>query len=89
MRDERRWQPVEVIWDEEVRAPASPPFPTFRGQPFPIATPPPDDRPRAPRQATEYRERRDDGPSTRRGRGKSKAGRKKLRAQDFAEFDEA
>ena len=89
MRDERRWQPVEVIWDEEVRAPAAPPFPTFRGQPFPIAVPPPIDRPRAPRQAAEHRERRDEGPGTRRGRGKSKSGRKKLRAQDFDDFDEA
>ena len=88
MRDERRWQPVEVIWDEEVRAPAPPSFPTFRGQPFPIATPPPDNRPPAPRQVAEHRERRDEGPGIRRRRDKSKSGRKKLRAQDFDDFGE-
>jgi hypothetical protein len=90
MRDERQWEPVEVIWDQEVRAPASPRFPAFREQPFPIIpSASAESRPRATQKVSEHRERRDEDHGTRRGRGKPKSGRKKRRAQDFDDFDEA
>lgn len=89
MRDERHWQPVEVIWDEDRHEPPPPPFPFQRGQSFPSAPPLPAERTRPQRQTNERPALRDGDPDGRRGRERPKRGRKKLRPHDFDDFDDA
>lgn len=88
MRDEHHWQPVEVLWDEDVRTPAQTTPMLWRDPRLPLAIPPPQERQRPERQATERQERRDDQVESRRKSGRPKRGKKKLRAHDFDADDQ-
>ena len=88
MRDEHQWQPVDVIWDEDLRAPAQTSPLLWREPRLPLATPPPQERQRPERRAAERPERRDDHAESRRKGERPKRGRKKLRAHDFDDADD-
>ena len=81
MRNEPQWQPVEVIWDEDLHRPEQNVPLLWRDPRLPMTLPLPQER--QERRTAEREERREDHSEPRRKGGKQKRGRKKLRAQDY------
>ena len=83
MQNEQQWQPVEVVWDEDLHRPDQNAPILWREPRLPFAIPPSQERQRQEHRTAEREERREDHAEPRRKAGRPKRGRKKLRAQDY------